>query len=332
MGESGAGRPVRRLLVVMDPIDAIAPAKDSTLAMLLEAQRREWSVRYAESGDLWLRDGVAYGRVRDLRVTDAAAHWHDFGSSAEVPLGEFDVIFQRKDPPIDLEYFYASYILDRAEVQGALVVNRPQSLRDANEKAFVAWLPEISAPTLISCSIERLRAFVAEHGRAVVKPLDRMGGRSVFVTGADDPNLNVLLETMTEQGQVTIVAQRYLSEVTTTGDKRILLIDGEPVPTALARLPPPHDHRANISTGATTECRPLTPGERHICEHLGPVLRERGLIFVGIDVIGDLLTEINVTSATGIRELERDAGHRVSAMLFDALETHLRRREHRDPG
>jgi glutathione synthase len=314
---------VRRLLVVMDPIAAVDPGKDSTLAMLLEAQRRDWSVQYAEMGDIWLRDGVAHGRVADLRVADDSAHWYEFGSSAEVPLGEFDLILQRKDPPIDLEYFYASYILERAELQGALVVNRPQSLRDANEKAFVSWFPEISAPTLISRSIERLRAFVGVHGRAVVKPLDRMGGRSVFVTNADDPNLNVLLETITERGNVSIVAQRYISDVAVTGDKRILLIDGEPVPTALARMPPPHDHRANISAGATTECRPLTPGERHICEQLGPVLRERGLIFVGIDVIGDLLTEINVTSPTGIRELERDAGHRVSATLFDAFEARL---------
>jgi glutathione synthase len=328
MRDYGPGRPVRRLLVVMDPIDAIDPGKDSTLAMLLEAQRRSWSVRYAEAGDLWLRDGVACGRVKELRVADEAAHWHDFGASAD---GDFDVILQRKDPPIDLEYLYTSYILDRAEVQGALVVNRPQSLRDANEKAFVSWFPEISAPTLISRSIERLRAFVAEHARAVVKPLNRMGGRSVFVTNAGDPNLNVLLETMTEREQVTIVAQRYLPEITTTGDTRILLIDGEPAPTALVRMPQAHDHRGNISAGATTELRPLTPGERHICEQLGPVLRQRGLIFVGIDVIGDLLTEINVTSATGIRELERDAGHRVSAMLFDALERLLRRREHRSP-
>ena len=179
--------------------------------------------------------------------------------------------------------------------------------------------------TLISRSIERLRAFVSERGRAVVEPLDRMAGRSVFVTSADDPNLDVLLETMTERRQVSIVAPRYISDITVTGDKRILLIDGEPVPTALARMPPPHDHRGNISAEATTECRALTPGERHICERLGPVLRERGLIFVGIDVTGDLLTGINVTSATGIRELERDAGHSVAAMLFDRFEPHLGR-------
>jgi glutathione synthase len=264
MGDSRTGRPVRRLLVVMDPIGAIHPDTDSTLTMLLEAQRRDWSVQYAEMGDIWLRDGVAHGRVTDLQVTDESAHWYEFGSCAEVPLGGFDVILQRKDPPVDLEYFYASYILERAEVQGALVANRPQSLRDANEKAFVSWFPEISASTLISRSIERLRAFVGEHGRAVVKPLDSMGGRSVFVTSADDPNLNVLLETMTGRGQLSIVAQRYISDITVTGDKRILLIDGEPVPTALARMPPPHDHRGNISVGATTECRQLTPGERHI--------------------------------------------------------------------
>jgi glutathione synthase len=312
-----------RLLVVMDPIPAIDPTKDSTFAMLLEAQRRGWPVAYAEMADIWIRDGHAHGHVTELRVRDDRDDWFELGSSSDAPLGDFDVILMRKDPPFDTEYIFATYILERAEAQGALVVNRAQSLRDANEKAFVAWFPECAAPTLISRSVPRLQAFIREHGRAVIKPLDRMAGRSVFVTGVQDPNRNVLLDTMTEFGTRTVMAQRYLPAILESGDARILLFDGEPVRTALVRHPPADDHRGNISVGAKTECRPLTDDERRICEVVGPVLREKGLLFVGIDVIGGCLTEINVTSPSGIRELERDGALEVTNTLLCAIESRL---------
>ena len=312
-----------RLLVVMDPIAEIDPRKDSTFAMLLEAQRRGWHVRYAELGDIWLQDGEARGRFARLRVTDAPQAWYHLGPVAEASLGAFDVILMRKDPPFDLEYVYATYILERAEAAGALVVNRPQSLRDANEKAFTAWFPEQCAPSMISRSLSQLRSFVDHHGRAVIKPLDRMAGKSIFVTGALDPNRNVILETMTDYEARYVMAQAYLPAIVESGDARILLIDGHAVPTALVRMPPPDDHRGNISVGAQTQLRSLTEDERRICAAVGPVLREKGLLFVGIDVIGGLMTEINVTSPTGIRELERDGALQVARTLFAAIESRV---------
>ena len=318
-----AGSHPVRLLVVMDPIEAIDRQKDSSFAMLLGAQQRGWRIAYAQVQDLWVLDGEARARVADLRVWDDDERWHEVGEHYEVALSAFDVILMRKDPPFDLEYVYATYVLERAEAAGALVVNRPQGLRDANEKAFVAWFPECSVQTLISRSLPQLRRFIDEHERAVVKPLDRMAGRSVFVTGALDPNRNVLLETMTDFGRRSIVAQRYIPEILTTGDARIVLIDGEPVETALVRIPPPDDHRGNISVGASTELRPLTSDEQRVCAIVGPALRDRGLLFAGIDVIGGLLTEINVTSPTGIRELERYGSFEVTRMLLDAIESRV---------
>ncbi len=318
-----SAQPSPLLLVVMDPIQAITPQKDSSFAMLLEAQARGWPIRYAETKDLWIRDGQAYGRVTGLEVQDDPSDWFELGDTSDARLGDFDVILMRKDPPFDMEYIYATYILERAETHGALVVNRPQSLRDANEKAFVSWFPECAAPNLISRSVPRLQAFIQEHRRAVIKPLDRMAGRSVFVTGVQDPNRNVLLDTMTEFGTRFVMAQRYIPDILESGDARILLFDGVPVPTALVRHPPADDHRGNISVGATTECRPLTTEEQGVCDVVGPLLAEKGLLFVGIDVIGGLLTEINVTSPTGIRELERGGAAEVSQTLLDAIESRL---------
>ena len=313
-----------RLLVVMDPIARIKPQKDSTFAMLLEAQRRGWEVSYAELSDIWLRDGEARGSITALRVADTPDDWYALGDTSHVALGEFDVILMRKDPPFDMEYVFATYILERAEDAGAVVVNRPQSLRDANEKVFISWFPDVSPPTLISRSLLRLREFIDTHDRAVIKPLDRMAGRSVFVTGVRDRNRNVLLETMTEFGTQYVMAQRYIPDIVEFGDARILLIDGEPIPTALVRIPPADDHRGNISVGATTLCRPLTTEEVRVCDAVGPVLREKGLLFAGIDVIGGFLTEINVTSPTGIRELERAGSPEITRMLFDAIERRMR--------
>jgi glutathione synthase len=313
----------RKLAVIMDPIESIKPHKDSTLAMLLEAQRRGWKIHYGGLDDIWLRDGEAFGRLTNLQVADDPAHWFDRGDVAETPLGNMDVILMRKDPPFDMEYVAATYILERAEDHGALVVNRPQSLRDANEKAFLAWFPNCAPPTLISRSLEEMRAFVAEHHKVVVKPLDLMGGQSVFVTDTEDGNRNVILETVSHQGARYTMVQKYLPEIVSSGDKRIILIDGQPIPMALVRIPCEGDHRGNMVAGARTEVRPLTDRDMWICEQIGPMLRDRGLLFTGIDVIGDFMTEINVTSATGIRELERASDVRIAENIFDAISSRL---------
>jgi glutathione synthase len=313
------------ILVVMDPIGSIAPKKDSSFAMMLEAQRRGWRVLYAELGDIWIRNGKAWGQLTELQVFDKPSDWFELGSVSVEPLEEMDVIIMRVDPPFDMEYIYATYILERAEIHGALVVNRPQGLRTANEKAFVSWFPECAAPTLISRSLDKLGAFIDEHERVVVKPLDRMAGKSVFLTGVADPNRHVLLETMTDYGSRYILAQGYLPEVVETGDSRILLIDGEPIPYALVRFAPAGDHRANMSVGARTEVRSLTAVELRICDRLSPVLQEMGLLFVGIDVIGEHLTEINVTSPTGIRELDRARELNVAGELLNSIEAKINR-------
>jgi len=312
-----------KLAVIMDPIESIKPRKDSSLAMLLEAQKRGWKIHYGQLHDIWLRDGRAMGRLAKLQVADDPKNWFELGDVARTPLSDMDVILMRKDPPFDMEYVAATYILQRAEDHGAMVVNRPQSLRDANEKAFLAWFPNSAPPTLISRSLEELRAFVAEHHKVVVKPLHLMGGQSVFVTGVEDGNQNVILEAVSGNGLRYTMVQKYLPEITESGDKRILLIDGQPVPLALARIPVKGDHRGNMVAGARTEVRPLTGRDMWICEQIGPALRDRGLLFTGIDVIGEFITEINITSATGIRELEREDDVRITEQLFDAIASKL---------
>ncbi len=307
----------------MDPIESIEPRKDSTLALLLAAQARGWKIYYGELHDIWLRDGEAFGRLTHLQVADNPTKWFDLGDVAVTPLGDLDVILMRKDPPFDMEYIVATYVLERAEDRGAVVVNRPQGLRDANEKAFVAWFPNCVPPTLISRSLEEMRGFIAEHHKVVVKPLDLMAGQSVFVTDAEDGNHNVILETVSYAGTRYAMVQKYLSEIVDSGDKRIVLIDGQPVPMALVRIPPQGDHRGNLATGARAEFRPLTDRDVWICEQIGPVLRDRGLLFTGIDVIGDFMTEINVTSPTGIRELERASDIRIAEQILDAIASKL---------
>ena len=313
-----------RLLVVMDPIASITPDKDSSFAMMLEAQRRGWFITVAELDDISIRDGRAWGRLTETQVTDRLDDWYQAGDVTVRPLDEMDVILMRKDPPFDIEYVFATYILERAASMGALVVNRPEGLRAANEKVFVSWFPECAPSTLVSRSVEALNAFIDEHDRAVVKPLDRMAGKSVFMTGVDDPNRSVILETMTDFGDRYIMAQRYLPEVVRDGDARILLIDGKPIPSALVRFAPTGDHRANMSVGARTEVRSLTDAEQRICDQVGPVLRDMGLVFVGIDVISGYLTEINVTSPTGIREIDQGCGSNIAAQLLDAIVARLR--------
>jgi glutathione synthase len=307
----------------MDPIESIKPQKDSTLAMLLEAQNREWTIHYGQLADIWLRDGEAHGRLCQLNVADDPVHWFDRREAKVAPLGDMDVILMRKDPPFDMNYIIATYVLQRAEEHGALVINRPQGLRDANEKAILAWFPACAPATLISRSLKEMRAFIVEHHKVVVKPLDLMGGQSVFVTDAKDGNQNVILETVADKGSRYVMVQEYVPEITESGDKRILLIDGQPIPMALVRIPSPGDHRGNVVIGARTEVRSLTDRDRWICNQIGPVLRDRGLFFVGIDVIGDFMTEVNVTSPTGIRELECASELRIAEQIFDAISSRL---------
>jgi glutathione synthase len=314
----------RRIGVVMDPIESIKPKKDSSLAMLLEAERRGAEIHYMLQADLKLVGGEALARSRRLNVTDNEQHWFEIGDEKEIRLGDLDVILMRKDPPFDMEYVYTTYILGRAEESGALIVNKPRALRDMNEKAYTAWFPQCAPLTLITRSMPEMKEFLAEHGRIVVKPLDGMGGKSIFVVVAGDKNANVIFETLTDNGRRFAMAQVYIPEIS-EGDKRILLIDGETVPYSLARIPSDDDNRGNLVMGAVGEGRKLSEREEWICAQVGPVLRDSGVIFAGIDVIGDYLTEINVTSPTGIRELDTIFDLNIAGTLFDAIEARLDR-------
>lgn len=314
----------RQIGVIMDPLAGISPKKDSTLAMMLAAQARGWQLVCFELAGLALRDGVALGRGKRVSVHDDEQRWFDNTGPWEGRLGDLDVLLMRKDPPFDMEYVHATYILQRAEVAGALVVNSPTALRDVNEKVATAWYPQCTPATLITRHHAQLRAFLAEHGKIVIKPLDGMGGRSVFVVDEHDPNRNVIMETLTDNQARFVMAQRYVPEIT-DGDKRVLLIDGEPVEFLLARVPGGGDHRGNLVAGARGEGRPLGPRERWIAAEVGADLARKGVIFAGLDVIGDYLTEINVTSPTGIRELDRQFGLNIADQLMTAIERRLER-------
>jgi len=303
----------------MDPIGAIKPKKDSTFAMLLAAQERGWAISYMEMGDLILRDGRAYGWTRELTVRDSLDDWYDLGVHQLRPLAELDIILMRKDPPVDSEYLYATQILELAEAAGVLVANKPQSLRDANEKLYTAWFPQCTPPTLVTRSAEEIRGFLAEHKDIILKPLHGMGGHAVFRLHSGDHNINVVIETLTVVGSRYVMAQRYLPEIS-DGDKRILMIDGEPVPYALARVPAPGETRGNLAVGGSGVGVPLSERDRWICTQVGPALREKGLLFTGLDVIGDYLTEINVTSPTCIRELDALYGLDIAGQFMDCLE------------
>ena len=311
-----------RVGVVMDPIESITPKKDSSLAMLLEAERRGAEIHYLRQTDLNLLAGEALGSSQILNVRDDLADWFTLGTEQDIRLGDLDVILMRKDPPFDMEYIYSSYILERAEDAGAMIVNRPQSLRDMNEKAYIAWFADCAPLTMVTRSISGLRAFLEEHRHIVVKPLEGMGGKSIFVVQAGDDNANVIFETLTDDGKRYAMAQIFIPEIS-AGDKRILLIDGEPIPYALARIPSADDFRGNLVMGAVGKGLELSERDRWICGQVGPVLKERGVIFAGIDVIGDYLTEINVTSPTGIRELDSAFDLNIAGTLFDAIEARL---------
>ncbi len=310
------------LALLMDPIAAIKPQKDSSLAMALAAQARGWTLQYLEMDDLYLRDGQACARLRELTVRDDNDDWFSLGEPQDRPLAELDVVLMRKDPPIDTEYLYATQMLALAETQGTLVVNRTQALRDANEKLASAWFPQCAPPTLVTREQTRLRAFLAEHNDIIIKPLDAMGGASIFRVRVDDPNIGVIFETLTEHGRRYAMAQRYIPEIS-AGDKRILLVDGEPVPYALARVPAKGETRGNLAAGGTGVGVELSEHDRWICAQVAPRLKAMGLMFVGLDVIGDFLTEVNVTSPTCIRELDTLYGLDIGGQLMDAIERKL---------
>jgi glutathione synthase len=312
-----------RVIVVMDPIQSIKPAKDTTLAMMLSAQKRGWELWYAEQRDLWLSDGVAYGRLRPVTVRDDLKDWFTLGEVRIEKLGDFDALLMRKDPPFDMEFIYTTYILERAELQGTLVLNRPQGLRDMNEKVFTAWFPQCCAPTHITRDMPDMHAFLREHQRIVCKPLDGMGGKSIFVVDRGDKNANVIFETLTQYGTRFAIVQKYLPEIVATGDSRILVIDGEPAPYALARIPTAEDNRGNLAAGARGEGRELNDRDRWLVSEIGPTLRERGMVFVGLDVIGGYVTEINVTSPTGVRELDKQFKTEIAGLFMNAIDKRL---------
>ncbi|MBN1379511.1 MAG: glutathione synthase [Gammaproteobacteria bacterium] len=315
-----------QLGVVMDPIASIKQKKDSTLAMLLAAQKRGWTLHYMLQKDLYLRDGVAAAAMQTVTVADDPQHWFDLQPAVEKPLSELDLILMRVDPPYNMEYIYTCNLLQRAVDSGVLVVNRPDSLRLINEKLFINWFSEFCPPTLVTAESSRLRAFLDEYRDIVIKPLDGMGGQSIFRIQQGDQNTSVILETMTQGDRNTVMAQRYIPAIR-DGDKRLLLINGEPIPYALARLPAEGELRGNLAAGGSGVGRQLTARDAEICAAVGPTLKQMGIVFAGLDVIGDYLTEINVTSPTCIRELDAIYGVDIAGQLMDCVADSLAARQ-----
>lgn len=313
-----------KLGIVMDPISEINIKKDSSFAMLLEAQKRGYEIHYMEMNDLYLHAGEAFASTKLLTVQKDKNHWFDFHQEQTIPLSDLDVILMRKDPPFDTEFIYATYILERAEDKGTLIVNKPQSLRDCNEKLFTAWFAEFTPDTLVTRQTQLIRDFHQKHGDIILKPLDGMGGASIFRVKQDDPNLSVIIETLTEHNSRYCMAQNYIPAIT-DGDKRILVVDGEPVPYCLARIPKKGETRGNLAAGGHGEVRPLTDSDWKIAKAIAPTLKQKGLIFVGLDIIGDKLTEINVTSPTCICQIEEAHPEiSITGMLMDAIEHRIK--------
>lgn len=307
------------IAVVMDPIARIHIKKDSSIAMLWAAADRGHTLWYIEQDDLYVRDGLAYADMKPLQVFRNDEKWFALGDSESRPLADMDVILMRKDPPFDMNFVYSTYILEKAEQAGVLVVNKPQSLRDCNEKFFATHFPQCMVPTLISSQMGKLRSFIQEHSDVIVKPLDGMGGTGIFRLQHGGPNIGATLETLTANGRDPIMAQRFIPDIT-QGDKRILMIDGEPIPYGLSRIPQGDEVRGNLAAGGRGEARPLTEREQWIAAQVGPELKKRGLIFVGLDVIGDYLTEINVTSPTCIREIDAAFNTQIAEKLITCIE------------
>jgi glutathione synthase len=306
----------------MDPIESITVEKDTTLAMMLAAQERGWNLKYFLRTDLFMRDGIASANMRDITVKDDPAHWFDLGEAQDLRLADCDCILMRLDPPFNMDYVFTTYFLQRASDDGVLVLNNPAALRDLNEKVFTAWFPDCCPPTLITSDNAKIRDFHREFDDIIVKPLDGMGGSSIFRLKKDDPNVSVVLETMTDFGSTQIMAQKYIPEIV-DGDKRILVVGGKPVSHALARMPMAGETRGNLAAGGKGIAVPLSDRDREIAETIGPVLVEKGVLFAGIDVIGDWVTEINVTSPTCARELNAQVGLDIGGQFMDVIAEHL---------
>ena len=314
-----------KIAFVVDPLDDFKIHKDSTYAMMREAAARQHDLHVLQQGDLAWHHGNVTGHARRLRLTGDRQAWYRVEAPQTTPLREFDAVLMRKDPPFDMEYVYSTYLLELAQAQGARVFNDPRAIRDCNEKMTIARFPQFTAPTLVTRDADLIRQFLAEHGDIILKPLDGMGGASVFRVHSKDPNLNVIIETVTHDGRRTVMAQRFIPEIA-DGDKRVLLIDGKPVPYALARIPKAGETRGNLAAGATGVARELTPRDREIATALAPQLNAQGLLLVGLDVIGDYLTEVNVTSPTCFQEITQQTGCNVAGMMLDALERAVERR------
>lgn len=311
-----------KLGVVMDPIESITVKKDTTLAMLLAAQKRGWVIHYMLQSDLYMDQGSPRASMQTLSVMDDENKWFELGSQSDQALADLDVILMRKDPPFNLDYIYSTYLLEQAQREGALIVNDPQSLRDCNEKLFATQFPQCCPPVLVASAENKLKAFHQEHEDVIYKPLDGMGGTSIFRARKDESNLSVIIETLTEGGRRQIMAQKYIPEIS-DGDKRILLIDGEPVKYCLARVPSVGETRGNLAAGGKGIAQELSDRDRWICDEVSAVLKERGLLFVGLDVIGDYLTEINVTSPTCVREIDRAQNLDIAGDLMDCIQAKL---------
>ena len=311
-----------KLGVVMDPIESITVKKDTTLAILLEAQERNWSIFYMLQSDLYLDQGCPRAKMRELSVKDDNSDWYHFEGDLDQEIAELDVVLMRKDPPFNLDYIYSTYLLEEAQRRGTLIVNDPQSLRDCNEKLFATQFPQCCPPFLVASSAEKLREFHNNHQDVIYKPLDGMGGASIFRAKIDDSNLSVIIETLTNEGQCQIMAQKYIPEIK-DGDKRILLVDGEPLQYALARVPAIGETRGNLAAGGNGIVQELSDRDRWICDQVSPILQKKGLIFVGLDIIGEYLTEINVTSPTCVREIDRERNLGIPGKLLDCIQKKL---------
>ena len=312
-----------KLGIIMDPIESIKTVKDSSFAMLLAAQKRSWPLYYMQQSDIYMVGATAMARAQRIEVTDNTENWYSTQPAEDIELASLNAILMRKDPPFDIEYITSTYILEMAELKGSLIVNRPASLRDANEKMFITHFPQCCTPMMVTSNASLVRQFINEQKDVIVKPLDGMGGESIFRLTPDDPNTSGILETITHHGQKTIMAQRYIPEIT-AGDKRILLINGEAVPYALARIPAQGETRGNLAAGGSGIGIELTERDHWICQQVGPSLKERGILFAGIDVIGDYLTEINITSPTCIRELDKQFNLDIAGQLMDCIEQQIK--------
>lgn len=309
--------------IVMDPIDSIKPWKDSSFAMLLEAQNRGWSIRYMQQHDLYIKNGRCFCSYQSLSVTDNNESWYQLGKAEHCALSDMDIVLMRKDPPFDMNFIATTYLLELAEKEGCLIVNKSASLRDCNEKLFTSYFPQCCVDNIVTNNKDRMLQFISEHKDIIIKPLNGMGGESIFRIKHGDGNTNVILESVSKHYSEMVMLQVYIPEIT-QGDKRILLINGKPVPYALARIPQNGENRGNIAAGGEGVGQPLSKRDLWICEQLGDELKNRGLYFVGIDVIGDYLTEINVTSPTCIRELDSQFNLNISALLLDELEATIK--------